>query len=70
MAAKCASPAPPLGEKHIFENQTVKLGVYHNLPAGKALGYLDFEKVASMTSLRPETMSAATVDAKIEDRAS
>ena len=26
MAAKCASPAPPLGEKHIFENQTVKLG--------------------------------------------
>ena len=27
MAAKCASPAPPLGEKHIFENQTVKLGM-------------------------------------------
>ena len=26
MAAKCASPAPPLGEKHIFENQTVNLG--------------------------------------------
>ena len=31
MAAKCASPAPPLGEKHIFENQTVKLGTKHAL---------------------------------------
>ena len=26
MAAKRVSPASPLGEKHIFENQTVKLG--------------------------------------------
>lgn len=26
MAAKSVSPASPLGEKHIFENQTVKLG--------------------------------------------
>ena len=29
MAAKSVSPASPLGEKHIFENQTVKLGMYH-----------------------------------------
>ena len=27
MAAKSVSPASPLGEKHIFENQTVKLGM-------------------------------------------
>ena len=25
----CAKPASPLGEKHIFENQSVKLGLYH-----------------------------------------
>jgi hypothetical protein len=24
----CAKPASPLGEKHIFENQSVKLGLY------------------------------------------
>ena len=28
MAAKRVSPASPLGEKHIFENQTVKLGMF------------------------------------------
>ena len=27
----CAKPASPLGEKHIFENQSVKLGLYHNI---------------------------------------
>ena len=26
MRAMCAKPASPLGEKHIFENQSVKLG--------------------------------------------
>ena len=27
----CAKPASPLGEKHIFENQSVKLGLYHKM---------------------------------------
>ena len=27
----CAKPASPLGEKHIFENQSVKLGIEGNM---------------------------------------
>ena len=32
----CAKPASPLGEKHIFENQSVKLGI---MDAAHGAGY-------------------------------
>ena len=32
MAAMRVKPASPLTEKHIFENQSVKVGLYHIFP--------------------------------------
>ena len=64
MAAKCASPAPPLGEKHIFENQTVKLGTDPALPVDQALAEFEIENGRDYAA-----RSAAARKAKLPDAA-